>query len=267
MDSSGNVYATGDFAGTANFGSTSLTSAAGDNDIFVAKYGSDGNLVWVRQAGGTFNDTGTRIAVDGAGNCFVTGIFSESAVFGTISLTSANLFDTFLAKYSATGSATIGGTTLTSAGDYDIFVVKFDTAGNPLWTVRGGGSSRDAALDISVDPSGNCFLTGGYTNTTSIGALSLTSDGGTDGYVARLGGGVPVSPARFVPNSLAMTPAGRFRFQISNPAAASVVVEASPNLTTWTPISTNSLAAGEILTFEDEGPVNPQRFYRTKIEP
>src|SRR5439155_1158827 len=159
---------------------------------------------------------------------------------------------------------TIGGTILTSAGDYDIFVAKFDTAGSPLWAVRGGGSSRESALDIAVDPSGNCFLTGGYTNATSIGALSLASDGGIDGYVARLGGTIVVTPPRFVPSSLVFTPAGHFQFQLSGAPTSSILIQASGNLTQWSAISTNTFASDGTVRFEDSAAsAHGQRFYRT----
>src|SRR5436190_6451770 len=101
-----------------------------------------GDLLWLRQAGGTSDDESFRVVVDSNANAFIAGVFS--------------------------GTATVGGTTLTSAWDYDIFVAKYDTAGSPLWAVRGGGNSRESALDIAVDPSGNCFLTGGYTNDSAV---------------------------------------------------------------------------------------------------
>jgi hypothetical protein len=89
---------TGAFRGTATFGDTTLI---GDlRDVFVAKYDGDGNLLWVEQAGGSDLDWAGSIAVDGSGNCLVTGAFW--------------------------GTATFGDTTLTSAGDHDIFVAKIE---------------------------------------------------------------------------------------------------------------------------------------------
>ena len=77
VDGQGNSYVTGLFAGMATFGpgepnETTLKSA-GFADIFVAKYASDGILLWVKQAGGTDQDQGESIAVDGQGNSYVTG--------------------------------------------------------------------------------------------------------------------------------------------------------------------------------------------------
>ena len=139
-DAAGNSYLTGEFSGMAKFG-TSLLTSAGASDVFLAKYSTLGDLVWLRQGGGTSDDESFSVVVDSNANAYVAGVFS--------------------------GTATIGGTTLTSAGDYDIFVAKFDTAGSPLWVVRGGGSSRDAALDIAVDPSCGHVLAKGYPVTVS----------------------------------------------------------------------------------------------------
>ncbi|MET3542539.1 Tfp pilus assembly major pilin PilA, partial [Pontibacter aydingkolensis] len=70
VDGQGNAYVTGEFYGTATFGSTTLTSA-GYDDIFVAKYDASGTVVWAKQAGGTNSDYGRGIAVDGQGNAYV----------------------------------------------------------------------------------------------------------------------------------------------------------------------------------------------------
>jgi len=56
-DSSGNFYVTGTFNGTATFGTTTLISN-GDQDIFIAKLDTNGNYLWVKQAGGKDDDWG-----------------------------------------------------------------------------------------------------------------------------------------------------------------------------------------------------------------
>src|SRR5438552_8301649 len=65
---------------------------------------------WARQAGGTGSGSGRGIAVDRAGNSYVTGWFIGTAMFG--------------------------GTTLASSGEGDIFVAKYDRVGNGLWAKR-----------------------------------------------------------------------------------------------------------------------------------
>ena len=147
VDGSGHSYVTGSFRGSATFGpvetnETTLTSAGGI-DIFVAKYDAAGALVWAKRAGGTggffASDSGNGIAVDGAGNSYVTGAFVDSATFGV-------------------GES--NETTLTSAGGADIFVAKYDASGDLVWAKRAGGTGSDFGRGTAVDGSGNSYVTG-----------------------------------------------------------------------------------------------------------
>jgi hypothetical protein len=97
-DASGNIVVTGHFAGAIDCGGGALTSAGG-YDIFVAKFGPDGDYL----RSGRFGDGGEQeshdVAVDASGNIILTGLFYDTVDFG--------------------------GSTLTSQGEYDIYVVKF----------------------------------------------------------------------------------------------------------------------------------------------
>ena len=90
IDTSGNVDVTGDFVGTANFnpsGTYNLTSngyTTGSDyapDIFVEQLSADGGFNWAISAGSTGWDQAYGIAVDGSGNIFLTGIFSDTVNF------------------------------------------------------------------------------------------------------------------------------------------------------------------------------------------
>ena len=77
------------------------------------------DLLWAKRAGGTNTENALGIAVDGAGNSYVTGIFGSfsSATFGPgetneTTLTSAGFEDIFVAKYDASGAKRAGGTGL-----------------------------------------------------------------------------------------------------------------------------------------------------------
>jgi hypothetical protein len=149
VDGFGNSYATGFFSGSATFGQgqanqTTLTSA-GNRDIFLVKYDSNGLLQWAKRsgAGGTSIDQGMGLAMDGLGNGYVTGYFNGTATFGQ-------------------GEA--NQTTLTSAGGNDIFVAKF--AGN-----------------TSSDTTGPSLVITSHSNnqTTTLSPITLSgtaSDGG-----------------------------------------------------------------------------------------
>ena len=135
VDGAGNAYVTGQFLSTVNFGSQTLTSA--HKDIFVAKLDTNGNWLWAVRGGGSSPDDGYGIAVDGAGNAYVTGVF-----FGT---------------------ANFGGHTVSSPSAYAIFAAKMDHNGIWLWAAKAGGSSRSddaSGLGIAVDGADNSYVTG-----------------------------------------------------------------------------------------------------------
>jgi hypothetical protein len=171
VDSSGNVYTTGQFNDTADFnpgaGTANLTSA-GALDIFVQKLDSDGNFVWAGAIGGTAGDIGQSIAVDATGNVYTTGLFSGTADFNP-------------------GGGTAN---LTAVGDTDIFVSKLSSAGGFVWAKAIGGTGSDEGRGIAVDASANAYTTGSFASTVDFdpgaGTANLTSAGSVDIFVHKL---------------------------------------------------------------------------------
>jgi hypothetical protein len=193
VDSAGNAWLTGDIGGaTTSFGDISLTSN-GSLDIFICKIDPTGNFLWAINAGGTSADYGYGIAIDSAGNGWLTGLFRETAAFGTYSLT--------------------------SSGDFDIFAAKIDPAGNFIWAVRAGGDYNDLGYSIATDGAGNAWLTGDFEATASFGPYALTSTGYEDIFVAKLGSGTPVDDELNPPAVFPMLSAS------PNPFAASTVIK------------------------------------------
>jgi hypothetical protein len=161
VDSGANVYVTGYFDLSVDFGGGALSSAGG-RDAFLVKYSSAGAHLWSKRFGSTGQDSGSSVAVDSSGNVFVAGTF--------------------------TGSINLGGTTLTSAGGADIFVAKFSATGQHLWSKAFGGTSTDAVRGIAVDGAGDVVLTGQFLNTINFGGPALTSAGFEDIFLAKLSG-------------------------------------------------------------------------------
>lgn len=202
VDGSGNLFVTGNLDNNSiTFGSTTLTNngSNGTTDMFVVKYDSMGNVLWAKSAGGTDFDFSSSVAVDGSGNCYMTGSFSSNSItFGSTNLTANAGWDIFVVKYDPSGNVlwaksaggtsyvyansiavdssgnsyitgefsltnfTLGSTTMTYNGDSDIFVVKFDPSGNVLWANSLGGNSSDSGNSIAVDGSGNSYVTGNF---------------------------------------------------------------------------------------------------------
>ncbi|MDE0872903.1 MAG: SBBP repeat-containing protein, partial [Acidimicrobiales bacterium] len=106
VDGSGNVYATGLFAATVNFGAGNVTSA-GATDVFVTKLNSSGAHQWTTTLGGAGAEYGYGVAVDGSGNVHVTGKFDGTVNFGAGNVTSAGGGDVFVVKLNSAGQAVV----------------------------------------------------------------------------------------------------------------------------------------------------------------
>jgi len=97
IDEAGSNYITGTFAETATFGSYTI-ACSGVVDIFVAKIDSNGNWLWVTNAGGNSADYGYGITIDDAGNSYITGRFQGTATFGSYIISNSGDNDIFVAK-------------------------------------------------------------------------------------------------------------------------------------------------------------------------
>ncbi|WP_130470908.1 FecR domain-containing protein [Candidatus Magnetaquicoccus inordinatus] len=78
-DSSGALYLTSVFAGTATFDSFTVNSEQGSVDLFVTKLDSSGHPLWVRALGGVGEEYAGGITVDSAGNIYVSGALTGGA--------------------------------------------------------------------------------------------------------------------------------------------------------------------------------------------
>ena len=227
-EGAGSVYVTGYFEGMGTFGTQTLSSY-GNEDIFVTKLDSSGSFLWAHKAGGSDEDKGLSIAIDGLGSIYMTGHFHGPATFGSTTLTS--YYDGFLTKLDASGNFTwttqiptaygvatdgstsvlvvgtfigtrdFGSQALVSSGRGDAFVTGLDLSGNFVWAQKAGGSNYDYARAVAADGSGNLYITGDFEDTATFGADTLVSAGGTDVFVAKL---VPASPS-----SISVTPASQ----------------------------------------------------------
>ena len=221
VSSDGSVYITGYFFGVLGFDSLSVTSADSVN-IFIAKYSSVGNVQWVKGAGGTGNDNGMSIAVSNTGSAYVTGSFSGTATFGTLSVTSTGGSDMVVIKYSSSGqvqwarraggtgddegrsitvssdgsvyvtgvfsgTATFDTLSVASAGYYDVFIAKYSSDGQIQWVKRAGGASYDYGLSIVVSEDGSVHVAGYVpSGTATFGALSVTTSSASDIFITKI---------------------------------------------------------------------------------
>lgn len=171
VDAAGNVYVTGstlssDFPTTTGAYTTTL---GGIFDAFVTKVNAGGTaLSYSTYLGGSSLDFGNGIAVDSAGNVYLTGQTSStdfpiaSAIQGSIGGGS----DAFALKLVATGTALIYSTYL-------------------------GGSGTDAGAAIAVDSAGSAYVTGstGSIDFPTASPIQGSNAGGTDAFVTKVNAG------------------------------------------------------------------------------
>ena len=163
VDSSGNIYATGTFQNTVNFGGGNITTSG--KDIYLLKLNSSLAFQWVKrfatddgEAGQAF---GTAIAIDDDGNVYSVGQIG--------------------------GNYNLGGQAVVSGSNNDAYIVKYDSSGTFQWSKTfGGGSVMDAhdkVQDIVID-SNDFIITAGQissnANFSTVGGNTI--DFGMDAY-------------------------------------------------------------------------------------
>jgi Beta-propeller repeat len=171
VDSSGNVYITGSFRGTVDFdpgAGTDNHTSAGEEDIFLTKFDSNGSYVYTKTMGGTAHDYGRSVAVDSSGNVYITGYFEGTADFDPGVAVDNHL----------------------SAGLEDIFLTKIYADGSYGYTKTMGGTNSDYGRSVAVDSSGNIYVTGSFRETVDFNpsgtADSHTSAGLEDIFLTKI---------------------------------------------------------------------------------
>jgi len=170
VDGSGNAYVTG-YTYSTDYDVTPgafQTKNGGGRDVFVTKLNATGTaLVYSTYIGGSNNDEGYGIAVDGSGYAYVTGW-------------------TLSTDYDVTP----GAFQTTNGGGRDVFMTKLNATGTALvYSTYIGGSGEDRGYAIAVDGSGNAYVTG-YTESTNYDVtpriFQATNEGRQDVFVTKV---------------------------------------------------------------------------------
>ncbi|TGE22944.1 SBBP repeat-containing protein [Hymenobacter metallicola] len=231
VDRSGNSYVTGSFRGTLSYGrNAQLTSQTPDaEDVLLLKCSAAGSISWVQQASSTAperyaTNKGWSVAVDAAGNSYVTGSVSGSTVqFGRLSFTNRQN-KAFAASYTTQGvvrwakvwdapadayapstgratavdaagncyvsgnffsSLTIDGTTLQPANsDSNLFLIRFSAAQGQVQWALAPAGYGDGR-SLGTDAAGKIYLADSFSGTASFGATTLISNGSADIFMTR----------------------------------------------------------------------------------
>ncbi len=165
VDDSNNIYVSGNFSNSVDFdpsANTNILSAAGTSDLFLAKYNSAHQLVWVRQYGGTLNTFNNDLDYK-KGRLVINGKFNGSVNFApTISYT--------------------------TAGSYDIFALCVDKNGIFKWAKTFGNMNNEDTRCITQDDNKNVYIGATFTGTIDVNpntsiVNNITSNGINGGDV------------------------------------------------------------------------------------
>ena len=182
VDANKNVYITGYYLNSSDiynqnnsrFGS--LPSTGGSVDGFLIKYNSLGTAQWSVRMGGSGWDAGNALDTDNDGNIYVVGYYR------------ANL-TVFNQDSSSFGTLTFGGGT-----NDDAFIIKYNPSGMVQWASRLSATGTDTPTGVSVDSSGNAYVSGHFTssslaifnkNGSQFGSIANTAGSGVDSFIIK----------------------------------------------------------------------------------
>ncbi len=135
INNTNDIWISGSYTSTYLDFDIDVLMNSGSDDIFVAKYDSSGNFLWVKGAAGTGSDISNAIVATNSGDAYVTGYFSSPSII-------------------------FGNDTLFNYGNRDFFLVKYDNDGNVVWAKHAGGSGMDWGYGLTLDSSGNVYVAG-----------------------------------------------------------------------------------------------------------
>lgn len=194
FDSNENIIVTGSFQGTVIMGSTdtliSDNSIFDDfDDIFLAKYDSEGNYLWSLQEGGGMLDGGERLQIFESDKILLSGYYWVEATFS---------------------HGKINETTISNIADTSShFAAKYSPAGNLLWVADVDSSFFTFNTNIAINLNGDMLRAGEYYGNINLmsekNSIPLNSTGGADIYLAKFSDDLnSINEERILINSFAL---------------------------------------------------------------
>lgn len=168
-DVEGNLYLTGYFTDTAQFGGLELQSLGG-KDVFVAKADLGNSWQWAQTCGSSADDAALAIAVTQAGMCYITGYASEDFHYGQ--------------------------QVIQSYGAKDILCAALQPEGSWIWAkltgsyIENNNNLDDVGQGVTVNAGGNCTVTGFFTGEVHFGPTDLLPRGANETFISTLISGV-----------------------------------------------------------------------------
>jgi hypothetical protein len=158
VDAAGNTYEAGSFNSPTFVVDGVTLSSLGGPDGYLAKYTPAGTLAWIRQLGSSGTDAALGVALDAAGNAYVTGFTGNAMTLGN--------------------NVALNGTTNRT------FVVRYTPQGTPEWAQQSVGFSGGSG--IGVDATGTLHLAGQFSRSLTFESTTITTVGNATGvFLAR----------------------------------------------------------------------------------
>lgn len=213
----GNLFLTGSYVGNISQGNVSLTGTGNNSHFFIAKAGSDGNLIWARKGDGANSGaSGRDLVFDNLGNITVIGEFGGTVYFDNLSISSNSAI--FFAKYNVdgviqslskfgssitlyatsftkdvndnfyitghyTGVFQVANKSYTSVGNSNAFVVKLNSSGTPIALQCGGVATP---RDIAIKNDGSVYIIGEYNSTFTFNSINFPLVGGYECFFLKV---------------------------------------------------------------------------------
>jgi hypothetical protein len=165
----GGLWVAGSFQQTVQVGPFKLEDTFGTIPFF-ARLGPDGQVLSAAMIPGTNARDGKSVAATPDGGALIAGNFQEAI--------------------------DLGAGLLTAEGSFDGYLLSVDPSGKPRWGTTFGGPSVDAVAAIAATPDGGAWITGSFSGSFDFGDTHLESQGPTDAFVARVGGGGQLTYAK-----------------------------------------------------------------------
>ncbi len=252
-DISGNVYITGStdsYNGIATSGAYRTYFIPGGSNGFLSKFSSTGSLTWATYYGES--DGGTSLTTDASGEVYMTGT-----------------------THTINGTATTGAyQTSYGGGPSDAFLAKFSGSGSLLWATYFGGNDQDGGNGVTVDKSGNVYLTGITYSSNGIATAGAykTYSSRVDAFLAKFSGAGKLAWATYYGGTY-----NNGTFSTSGARGNGVCTDATGNvyMTGWT-VGGNIITSGAYQTsvgggqdaflakFSSSGSLNWATFYGGK---
>ncbi|WPU93551.1 hypothetical protein SNE25_29985 [Mucilaginibacter sabulilitoris] len=213
-DSQNNIYITGIFSGTVDFDPTAGVhelNSVGSFDTYLAKYTTDGNLIWAVSVGGDGIDQANSMTIDNDGNPSISGQFDSGQMDadpgpGVHNLTNNGGSDAFIIRFTTNGAfswatsigssgteyggkimadnqgnvievsqfqgtVNVGNKTFTAQGNFNGLMVKFDAAGHVTWAIDLKDNNNSEAHSCSVDKNNNVIVSGTFSSNVNFNPL------------------------------------------------------------------------------------------------